>query len=111
MLLQLNQSLSFTGLTTATYTAPAAGTYKFQVYATLPPGSDLYIAINNNGAYDPNYTIGGTGNNLGPSLGGTAIAFMAAGDTVTVSITSDQAVDSGLNAVTGFINTFQTEQY
>ena len=107
--LQLNQTTTFTGAGTYSFTAPAAGTYKVQVNATLPPGSELSLDVKLNGT-TVDGSIGGGTAALGPALGYTVAVVAASGDTIAVVAASSAAVDSVLNAVKGTISLYQTEQ-
>lgn len=107
--LQLNQCIQDTGLGTSTFTVVTAGEYTVAVQYTLPPASGLEIVINHNGSSV--YTIGGSSTNPSatqPSIGGGIKLACAATDTITVVLSSSNAVDSLPNAVKGTINVYQT---
>ena len=100
----LNQSTPFAGLGTSTFTASAAGEYTVRVTSTLPTGSELSTVVNYNGS--PVYSIGGGSGNLGPSLAGEWTQQCAAGDTLSIVLSSALALDAEPNAVTSTINVF-----
>lgn len=124
---QLNTSTVVGGLGTQTYTVPAGVAtqlYTLAVNFTIPyrasgmPGdststvgqSGLQIVVNKNGS--ASLTLGGAATNptpTQPSLAGSVRLSLAAGDVVTVVLSSSSAVDAVPNAVKGTINFYQGE--
>lgn len=124
---QLNTSTVVAGLGTQTYTVPtgtATNLYTCAVNFTIPyrasgmPGdststvgqSALQIVVNKNGSAA--LTLGGTATNptpTQPSIAGSVVLSLAAGDIVTVVLTSANAVDAAPNAVKGTINFYSGE--
>ncbi len=124
---QVNTSTVVGGLGTQTYTVPAGVAtqlYTCAVSFTIPyraAGTSYYsdsivgqsalsIVVNKNGS--PVLTVGADAANptpTQPTLGGSVQMSLAAGDVVTVVLTSANAVDAGLNAVKGTINFYQGE--
>jgi hypothetical protein len=119
--LQLNTSTPWAGLGTATYTVVSAGAYTITALATLPFAQGTYnntqaqsavsglsIVINQNGT--PIVSVGGTaGNNPSPTQPemscGTTLTC-AAGDVITVVLSSSQIADNTPNAVKASLNLF-----
>ena len=72
--------------------------------------SGLQVVVNQNGS--PVLTVGGSSTNptpTQPSIGSSVRIQCAASDTLTVVLSSSNAVDSTLNAVKGIINVYQGE--
>lgn len=122
--LQLNVSTPVCGLGTQTFTVVTAGLYTCAVNFTIPyvPAgssansasvvgqSGLQIVVNQNGS--PALTLGGSATNptpSQPSLGGSVRIQASAADTITVVLSSSNAVDAALNAVKGTVNLYQGE--
>lgn len=96
----LNQPQVFQGLGTLTYTVPSTGSYAVQVQATEVPPSGLAIVVKDNGSTV--YTA--------PSVTPTqsALQFRKAfqftsGHSVTVVLSSAEAVDAAYNNVKSII--------
>lgn len=108
MSIQLNpdQSQVMSGLGTATFTVATAGFYTLTCQSTIPPNSALSIAVNKNGSSQ--FTVNApTPTQASISAGGRIQC--AATDTLTVVLTSANAVDSVPNTVKSVINLFQGE--
>lgn len=123
--LLLNSGNPVAGLGTSTYTVLTAGEYTVGIKSTIPrdPGgsslfssqvspfaSALQIVINQNGS--PVLTIGGSSTNptpTQPSLGSSISLLCAAGDVLTVVLSSANAIDSQPNAVKSTITLYQGE--
>lgn len=124
---QLNTSTVVAGLGTQTYTVPggtATQLYTLAVNFTVPyraagtsadsssvaGQSALQIVVNKNGSAA--LTVGGAATNptpTQPSIAGSVRLSLAAGDVVTVVLTSANAVDAVPNSVKGTINFYQGE--
>lgn len=124
---QVNTSTVVGGLGTQTYTVPtgaATQIYTCAVNFTVPyraAGSSydstslvgqsaLQIVVNKNGSAA--LTLGGAATSptpTQPSLGGSVQMSLAAGDVVTVVLTSANAVDNVANAIKGTINFYAGE--
>lgn len=106
--LLMNSGNAVEGLGTQTYTIVNAGITQVGIQTTLPLGSGVQIVINQNGS--PLFTIGGAANDptvTQPSIGGSVSFQAAAGDSLTVVLTSANAVDKIPNAVKSTITLFQ----
>jgi hypothetical protein len=112
------QSSPFVGLGTQTYTVPSAGNYTTQVRATIPyqaagsssdssstaGGSACQILVRLNGV--TKLTLGSPSPSQ-ESLSGSTNFACAANDTITVVVSSANAVDAVPNAVKGIINIYK----
>lgn len=110
--LQINESAAVAGLGTSTYTviSAVAGFISVQVKSTIPLASALQIVINLNGSAQ--VTSGGAATNPTPtqqSMGAACKLQCAAGDVITVVLSSANAVDSQPNGVKSIINLYQGE--
>ncbi len=120
--LQLNTSSPFSGLGTGTYNVLVAGNYKVTCQSTIPyeqgtsnlssvtpsTSSALQIVINQNGT--PLVTVGGSASNptpTQPSISAATEVQAAAGDVITVVLSSANAIDAVPNNVKSIINVFQ----
>jgi hypothetical protein len=109
------------GLGTFSYTVVAAGMYTVSCQSTLPyeqgtyndssvipaVASALQIVINQNG--NPVVTIGGSSQNptpTQPAMGTSARIQAAAGDVLSVVLSSANAIDNQPNSVKSNINVF-----
>ncbi len=122
--LQLNQSTVVAGLGTSTYTVTADGVYTVAFKSTIPyvasgssadssvttGASDLTVVINQDtgGGPVPVLTIDSPSVNQ-PLMGGSVVLNCAAGDVITVVLTSSAAADNTPNAIKTTINLFQGE--
>lgn len=108
--LKVNSQAAVAGLGTQTLTIVNAGIYTVAVQSTLPPASALQIVINVNGS--PQLTIGGVSTNptpTQPSIGSSVRLQCAAGDVITVVLSSANAVDNQPNAVKSSIDIYLGE--
>jgi hypothetical protein len=108
-LLNTDQAQPFSGLGTWTFTVVTAGQYTLSCQATLPLGSNLQIVLAQTGSASNSVTVGGSSTNPSatqPALGTSTKFQCAAGDVLTVTLTSSNAVDSLPNGVSGTINLF-----
>lgn len=110
VILQPESSTPFTGLGTFSITVPVAGDYTLECKATLLPPSGLQIVLSQTGSVSDSVTIGGTATNPSASQQslGTSTQFeCAAGDVLSVALTSSAAADQLANSVKGIINVFR----
>lgn len=124
--LQINTSTVVGGLGTQTYTvtAASAGLITVQFKSFIPyiasgtsgnssattGGSSLQVVINQDTGGGPvaKLTVGSPSPTQ-PLMGGSVSLQCAAGDVLTVVLTSAAAVDNALNAIKSIINVFQGE--
>ena len=102
-----NQAATFAGLGTYTCTLLAAGPYTIEVKSTIPLASGLQIELKQNST--SLVTVGGSSTNPSASqgsIGAGAVIQAAANDTVSVILTSSNAVDSVPNNVKTSVNVF-----
>ncbi len=122
--LQLNNSTACAGLGTWTYTVTAAGMYSCSFKAFIPyipagssnlssvttGSSALSIVVNQDTGGGPvaKLTISSPSINQ-PIMGGKVTLSCAAGDVITVVLTSSAAADNTPNAIKTVINLFTGE--
>lgn len=117
--LPINASSVFAGLGTAECIIVTAGMYSVEVQASIPYvasgspynsddaaayGSALSLVVNLNGA--PALTLTAPAPNQ-PMVAGKVQFSCAAGDSITVVLTSSAAVDAAPNAIKTMINIYQ----
>lgn len=91
-----DSSSSLSGTGTATFTAPFARSFKFEVESTLTPPSGLQIVINLNGSAVVTQAISSS---TAMTTGASAQIACAASDVVTIVISSSVQNDIILNNV------------
>ena len=121
--LQINTSTPVAGLGTQTCNIVTAGLYTVAFNITIPfvqgtsansastvGQSALQVVVNQNGT--PVLTVGGSSANptpTQPAIGSSVRIQCAAGDVITVVLSSANAVDAVANAVKGIINVYAGE--
>lgn len=101
-------SQAVAGLGTFVNTIVTAGMYTVEVKTTLPASSGVQIVLKQNAS--TLITVGGTTDDPTPtqqSIGAMTSVNAAAGDTISVVLSSANAVDSIPNAVKSVVNLFQ----
>lgn len=108
--LQLNTSTPVAGLGTFVYTTTTTGMYTVDCQSTLPLSSALQIVLKQNST--TLLTSGGASTNPTPtqqSIGARTQVQATAGDTISVVLSSANAVDAFPNSVKSTVNLFQGE--
>lgn len=122
--LQVNNSTVFAGLGTSSFTVVTAGLYTCAFTSTIPyqaagssnnssvttGGSSLQVVINQDVGGGPvaKLTVGSPSPTQ-PIMGGSVRLVCAAGDVITVVMSSAATADNALNAVKSIINLYQGE--
>ncbi len=122
--LRLNSSTSVGGLGTQSFTVVDAGPYVCEVNFTIPyravgsqgdssstvGASDLSIVVNQDdgGGDDAMLTIENPSSSQ-PSMAGKVNLYCAAGDIISVVLSSSAVADNARNAVKGIVNLYQGE--